>query len=51
MGDKETDLWLSIGDFVDPEPLVGGSDQTREVPLDILNVVEPRCQWVVDINS
>jgi hypothetical protein len=46
-----THLWLSIGDFVDSEPLVGSSDQTREVPLDILNVVESRSKGVVDIND
>ena len=44
-------LGLSIGDFVDPEPLVRGSDKTREVPLDILNVVQPRGEGVVDVNG
>jgi hypothetical protein len=36
-------------DFVDPEPLVRGSDETWEMPLYILNIVELRSQWVVDI--
>jgi hypothetical protein len=44
-------LWLSIGDFVDSEPLVGSSDQTREVPLDILNIVEPGSKGVIDIDN
>jgi hypothetical protein len=48
---KGTYLGLSIGDFVDSEPLVGSSDQTRKVPLDILNVVQPRSKRVVDIND
>jgi hypothetical protein len=46
-----TYLGLSIGDFVDSEPLVGGSDQARQVPLDILNVVEPGGKGVVDVNN
>jgi hypothetical protein len=46
-----TYLGLSIGDFVDSEPLVGSSDQTRQVPLDILNVVEPGGKGVVDIDD
>jgi len=46
-----TYLWLSIGDFVDSEPLVGSSDQAREVPLDILDIVEPGSQGVVDVNN
>lgn len=48
---KGTYLGLSIGDFVDSEPLVGSSNQTRKVPLDILDIVQPRSKGVVDIND
>jgi len=41
---------LSIGDLVDPEPLICGSDETREMPLDILNVVQLWGQGVIDID-
>ena len=46
-----TYLGLSIGDFVDSEPLVGSSDQTRKVPLDILDIVQPRSKRVIDIDD
>jgi hypothetical protein len=36
-------------DFVDPEPFVCGPDETWEMPLHILNVVELRSQWIVNI--
>lgn len=42
---------LSIRDLVDPEPFVGRSDETGEVPLDILNVVEAGCEGVVDVDD
>ena len=44
-------LGLSIGDLVDPEPLVGGPDETGQVPLDILNVVQSGSKRVVDVND
>jgi len=44
-------LWLSVWDLVDTEPLIGSSQQTWEVSLDILNIIELRSQWVVDIND
>ena len=44
-------LGLSIGDFVDPEPLVGRADKAREVPLDILNVVELASKRVIDVDD
>lgn len=44
-------LWLSIGDLVDAEPLVGGTDQTGQVPLDVLNVVETGSKRVVDVDD
>jgi hypothetical protein len=44
-------LRLSVGDFVDAEPLVGGTQKTGEVPLDILNVVEAGSKRVVDVDD
>lgn len=44
-------LWLSIGDFVNPEPLVRRANKTRKVPLDILNVVQLAGKRVVDIDD
>lgn len=34
-----------------PEPLVGRAHKTREVPLDILNVVQLRRKRVIDVND
>lgn len=42
---------LAIGDLVDSEPLVGSSDQTGEVSLDILDVVELASKRVIDIDG
>ena len=44
-------LGLSVGDLVDTEPLVGGTEETRELALNILGVVELRSNRVVDIND
>ena len=44
-------LGLSVGDLVDTEPLVGGTEETRELALDILGVVELRSKRVADIND
>lgn len=44
-------LWLSVWDFVDTEPFIGGSQQTRKVSLNILNIIELGGQWVVDVND
>jgi hypothetical protein len=33
-----------------PEPFVGGTDETREVVLDVLNVVQLACKRVVDVD-
>lgn len=46
-----TYLGLSIGDLVDSEPLVGGSDQAGEVPLDVLDVVQSGGKGVVDVDD
>jgi hypothetical protein len=40
-----------LTDLVDPEPLVCGPDEAREMPLDILNVVQLRGEGVVDIDN
>lgn len=44
-------LRLAIWDLVDTEPLVGGTEEAWQVALDVLNVVQAWCQWVVDIND
>jgi len=43
-------LRLSIWDLVYSEPLICCPQETRKMSLNILDVVELRCQWVVDIN-
>ena len=50
-GESELVLWLSIWNLVNAEPLIGRSQETWEVALDILDIVELWCQWVVDINN
>lgn len=50
-GEGELVLGLSVGDFVDAEPLVGGAQQTRQVALDVLDVVELGGQRVVDVDD
>lgn len=49
-GEGELVLWLSVGDFVDAEPLVGGAQEPGQVALDVLDVVELGGQRVVDID-
>jgi hypothetical protein len=44
-------LGLAIGDLVDAEPLVGGAEETGQVALDVLNVVELGSKRVVDVND
>ena len=39
-GESELVLWLSVWDLVDTEPLICGSQQTRKVSLNILNIIE-----------
>jgi len=48
---RECIFWLSIGNLVDPEPLIGGPDQARKMPLDILNIVEFGCKRILNINN
>jgi len=44
-------LRLPIWDLIDPEPLVGGSQETRKVALDIFDIVELRCQRIIHVND
>lgn len=44
-------LWLSIWDFVDSEPLICSSQETWKMSLNVFNVIELRCQWVVDVDD
>jgi len=44
-------LGLAIRNLVDTEPLVGGTEETRKVSLDILDVVQLGGERVVDIND
>lgn len=44
-------LWLSVWDLVDSEPFVGGSEEAREVSLHILDIVELRSKWIIDIDD
>lgn len=50
-GKGENVLRLAVRDFVDPEPLVGGTNQTGEVSLHILNIVQSRSKGVVDVDD
>jgi hypothetical protein len=44
-------LGLAVGDLVDTEPLIGRTEETREVALDVLNIVELAGKRVVDVNN
>ena len=50
-GEGELVLGLSVGDLVDTEPLVGGTEKAGEVALDILDVVELGRKRVVHIDD
>ena len=50
-GEGELVLGLAVGDLVDTEPLVGGTHETGQVALNILNVVKLRGQSVVDVDD
>ena len=50
-GESELVLGLAIGDLVDTEPLVGSAEQTGQVALNVLNVVELGSQRVVDVHD
>ena len=44
-------LGLSVGDLVDTEPLVGGTEETRELAFNVLNVVQLGSKRVVDVDD
>lgn len=44
-------LGLAVRDLVDTEPLVGGTEEARQVALNVLDVVELRSQRVVHVND
>jgi len=50
-GEGKSVLGLSVGNLVDPEPLIRGADKTRKVPLDILDIVQLGGQGVLDIDD
>lgn len=50
-GESELVLGLSIRDFVDTEPLIGGPEETREVSLDVLDIVQLGSQGVVYVDD
>lgn len=50
-GESKLVLGLAVGDLVDAEPLIGGTHETGQVALDILNVVELVGQRVVDVDD
>lgn len=50
-GESELVLGLAVGDLVDAEPFVGGTQKAGEVALDILDVVELGSQGVVDVDD
>lgn len=50
-GEGELVLGLSIGNLVDTEPLVRGTQETRQVTLHILDIVELGGKRVVDVND
>lgn len=49
--EREDVLGLAVRDFVDPEPLVGRTDQSGEVSLHILDIVQTRSKRVVDVDD
>lgn len=50
-GEGELILRLAIGDLVDPEPFVGCPDETGQVTLDILNIIQLGSERVVNVND
>ncbi|KAI6770200.1 hypothetical protein HG530_004829 [Fusarium avenaceum] len=49
--ESELVLGLAIGNLVDTEPLIGGTEKTGQVSLNILNVVQLGSERVVDVND
>jgi len=50
-GEGELVLGLSIGNLVDPEPLVGSPDETRQVTLDIFDIVQLGSERVGNVDD
>jgi len=50
-GEGELVLGLAVWDLVDAEPLVCGAEKTREVTLDVLDIVELGDQRVVYVDD
>jgi len=50
-GEGELVLRLAIGDLVDPEPLVGCPNETGQVTLDILDIVQLGSERVVNVDD
>jgi len=44
-------LRFSVRDLVDTEPLIRSPKKTGKMLLDILDIVQLRSQWVIDIND
>lgn len=50
-GESELVLWLAVWDLVDAEPLVGGTEETWKMTLDVLDIVKTRCERVIYIDD
>jgi len=50
-GEGELVLRLSVGNLVDPEPLVGSPDETGQVTLDIFDIVQLGSERVGNVND
>lgn len=50
-GEGELVLGLAIGNLVDAEPLVGGTEEAGQVALDVLDIVELGSQGVVHVDD
>jgi hypothetical protein len=45
-------MWrVLLTNLVDPEPLISSTDQTRQMPLNILDIIKLRRKRVVDIDN
>lgn len=49
--ERELVLWLAVGNLVDAEPLIARAEETREMTLNILDVVQARSKRVVDVDD
>lgn len=47
----QTHLGLSVGNFVDSEPLLRGTQVARQVSLDVLDIVQSARQGIIDVND